>query len=896
VLLVTGEAGVGKSRLLAELIEVARGGRLRVLPGRAVEGGGAYRPVAEALLRGGAGDVDPAAVPAPYRLALGQLLPGWAAGAAGEPEPGVDPVLVLGEGVIRLLCGLAGEPGCVVVLEDLHWADADTFALLEYLAGRLLDFPLLVAGSARDDESGSVAVGRLAAVDAVRSLALSRLAPAEIAALAGARSAGRLPAGELAAVVARAGGLPLLAEELVDEATGAGARWTTAATAVPRTMAALVRRRMALVTPAQQSCLTVAAVAGTDLDWELLPAVLGEPAGLVLAAARAAVNAHLLDDDGSQLRWRHALIREAVVAALLPPERAVLARRVAEELLARGRGEDAARAAELLAAAGQRDRAVTLFLTLARRDREAGALRRAGQFLDQAVTTGAAPAAVATERVAVLTLTGRVGEALEAGAAVLPSTGGEVHAELCLRLARAAVMARRWRDAEAYVERAGRPGDPRSLVLTADAAFGAGQIWRAGCLAAAAAARAEKCEAPAVLCEALVIAGRVQRLRDPVAAKRAFARAAQVAAEHRLVPQQVAALIGLGTVELLESESSTALAQAKDLAAAAGLPGQAAAAEVVMFDQVIVEHGPPAVEASARALLERGTRLRLPDVQAASALAVALARAAAGDPAGMEAALAQLPPSAGSPGLAMLAPAVRALPLLLAHDLSGANTLLDAALTPLAAHRSAAPLHQFGLWALLRTAVDDRGEAAREVLRTLPAALRPANRGALHYADAIAAGRAGRPGDAVALLGAGDADLARLAWLHRLLRLLVLEAAVADGWGDPVPVLRRDLAGHERAGERQLARTCRGLLKRAGAPTRRGRGTTPVPAALRAAGVTTREMDVLALVSTGMTNAEIAARLFLSPRTVETHVASLLAKLGAADRRQLRGRAGTQTP
>jgi DNA-binding NarL/FixJ family response regulator len=69
-----------------------------------------------------------------------------------------------------------------------------------------------------------------------------------------------------------------------------------------------------------------------------------------------------------------------------------------------------------------------------------------------------------------------------------------------------------------------------------------------------------------------------------------------------------------------------------------------------------------------------------------------------------------------------------------------------------------------------------------------------------------------------------------------------------------------------------------------------------VPAALRAAGVTSREMDVLALVSTGMTNAEIAARLFLSPRTVETHVASLLAKLGAADRRQLRGRVGAQTP
>jgi len=211
-------------------------------------------------------------------------------------------------------------------------------------------------------------------------------------------------------------------------------------------------------------------------------------------------------------------------------------------------------------------------------------------------------------------------------------------------------------------------------------------------------------------------------------------------------------------------------------------------------------------------------------------------------------------------------------------------------------HRVAAPLHQFGLWALLRTVVDDRGAAARDVLRGLPAALRPANRGALHYADAIAAGRSGRPDEAVALFARGEADLARVAWLHRLFRLLVLEAAVADGWGNPVPLLRRDLAEHEQAGDHQLARTCRDLLKRAGAPTRRGRGTSSVPGALRAAGVTSREMDVLSLVTAGLTNAEIAGRLYLSPRTVETHVASLLAKLGASDRSQLRTRVAALTP
>jgi DNA-binding NarL/FixJ family response regulator len=68
-----------------------------------------------------------------------------------------------------------------------------------------------------------------------------------------------------------------------------------------------------------------------------------------------------------------------------------------------------------------------------------------------------------------------------------------------------------------------------------------------------------------------------------------------------------------------------------------------------------------------------------------------------------------------------------------------------------------------------------------------------------------------------------------------------------------------------------------------------------VPGALRAAGVTSREMDVLGLVTAGLTNAEIAGRLYLSPRTVETHVASLLAKLGAADRGQLRTRVAALT-
>ena len=170
--------------------------------------------------------------------------------------------------------------------------------------------------------------------------------------------------------------------------------------------------------------------------------------------------------------------------------------------------------------------------------------------------------------------------------------------------------------------------------------------------------------------------------------------------------------------------------------------------------------------------------------------------------------------------------------------------------------------------------------------------MRNTNRAALAYADAIAAGRAGQGDVASAHLAAADALLAGQPWWRRLLRLIALEAAVVDGWGDPVPALRADLAVFERDDEHQLARTARDLLRRAGEPTRRGRGSAPVPPALRALGVTSREVDVLMLVADGLTNAEVGERLFLSRRTVESHVARLLAKTGAASRAGLRAFTG----
>ncbi|GAA1021648.1 hypothetical protein Aple_072390 [Acrocarpospora pleiomorpha] len=204
----------------------------------------------------------------------------------------------------------------------------------------------------------------------------------------------------------------------------------------------------------------------------------------------------------------------------------------------------------------------------------------------------------------------------------------------------------------------------------------------------------------------------------------------------------------------------------------------------------------------------------------------------------------------------------------------------------------AALVPHWGMWALLRTVLTDRDTEARETLRPSPAMMRVVNRAGLQYADAVAEGRTGQPERAAALFADADQALAEHHWWRRLLRLLALEAAIADKWGDPVPELRVDLDAHVRAGEHQMARICRDLLRGAGAPTRRGRGLAPVPAGLRAAGVTSREMDVLGLVAEGLTNGKIAERLVISRRTVDTHVANLLAKTSSAGRSELRTIAG----
>jgi DNA-binding CsgD family transcriptional regulator len=881
-LLVAGEAGIGKSRLLAETARLARGQGMTVLEGHAVQGGGAYRPVAEALLRG----VRSAGVPdtpelRPYRGVLARLLPDLSAGAADAPEPGVDPAVVLGEAVLRLIAALGGPQGTVVVLEDLHWADPDTLALLDYVAGAVFDLPVLVVASARDDARTTARLDPLARRPGVTMLRLDRLAPADVAALAAALSPDDLP-GEatLLGLIERSDGLPFLVEELLAALPDAP---------LPPSFAMLVAGRVAGLSDESRRLVSTAAVIGTDVGWDLI----GEAAGLnpttIADAARAAVEAHVLVSTEGRLTWRHALTREAVAALLLPPERTATARRVADLLLARGGPDDESHAADVLAAAGLDESAAGILVRLAQRDLARGALRSAGDLLDRAQSAGGAyRPAWTVARVRLLALVGDVPAALRIGESAVDRLTGDAHAELCLQLGSTAIVGGRWAVAQQYADRAGRPDDPRTSVILADAAYGAGDPRRAGVHAVKAIEDAERTGDGASLCAALIAQGRSLAHRDAAAADATFRRAVQTAAEKGLTPLRVSALIGLATGHADEEPVPAVLESARELAVEGGLLAQVTALDLLLADFHFAAFGPAASEPYARRAADGAARLRLSPSVALSSILVAACRAGLGDAEGAEAWLRR---SAAQEHATVEAragiPFARALLALVEGDLVTAERLATEAGTRLYAHPSASPLIYFGLWVVLR-AVGGDGGAAAKAFSQLPQKRRRVNRASVGYALAVAAGRAKRRAEAAALFAEADAEFAGHDWWQRLLRMPVLSAALDDGWGDPVPLLRADLDFHEKYSAPQLARAYRDLLRRAGAPTRRGRGSSTVPQNLRAAGVTSREMDVLALVADGLGNAEIAERLYLSRRTVETHVAHLLTKTGARDRAGLR--------
>jgi DNA-binding CsgD family transcriptional regulator/tetratricopeptide (TPR) repeat protein len=324
--LVGGEAGIGKTRLVAELADRCRATGARVLVGGCLPAGGdglPYAPIVEALR------------PLPTELgggAVRQLIgPSWAELARLLPslgEPASGPAGQAAQArLFELLLGLLGRLGeqapLVLVVEDLHWADRSTRQLLAFLARNLRFERLLVVVTYRSDEPHPDRLGPyLAELDRggrVERLELDRLdRAATVAQLTAILDTA--PAADLVeAVFARSEGNPFFTEELL-AAVRAGSD------ALPATSRDLLQGRIDGLPDQPKQVLRVAAVAGRQVSHRLLAAVAGLDDQQLEGALRQVVAQQLLVTGPGEggYRFRHALLWEVVDARLLPGERARL--------------------------------------------------------------------------------------------------------------------------------------------------------------------------------------------------------------------------------------------------------------------------------------------------------------------------------------------------------------------------------------------------------------------------------------------------------------------------------------------------------------------------------------------------------------------------------------------
>jgi DNA-binding CsgD family transcriptional regulator len=889
LVLVTGEAGAGKSRLVREAAATAAEAGVSVLLGRAVPSGEPYRPLVEAL-GGGLRDrplPDDDAL-RPYLPVLAALLPDAAAGGhRAEPRGGA----VLGEAVLRLLTALAGGQGALLVLEDLHWVDPDTLTVLTYLAHAAAAAPLLVVGTSRDEQGLPAPLLELVQVTGATVLPLGRLGPAEVRAVVESCLGGRPPEEVVAFVTEHADGLPLLVEELLTGLGSVGAldpagRLRGPLTpAVPRTFAASVRQRLEDLDPGARTVVQAAAVLGRRFDWSLLPEVTGRPAAEVLAGLRAAVRSGLVEaGEGDEFAFRHALTRDAVADDLLPPERRALAH-AAAEIVEHRDPEAYALAAGLRALAGEDERAARLSVAAGREAAARGALRTADLLLTRAAALATDPALVTEAERALLPVLAAAGDAERALALGVRLLSGGT--DVRLELAEIAATAERWDELQLHLDALDPAADPEVGVLAARLAHARGEPARARAMAEEALATARTRGAWATACHALEVIGRAARLTDAAAARDAFAAAEALAAEHDLPLEQVSALHELGTVDLLADGSTERLERARGLAADAGALLLAATLDL-QVSAGLLNRDPARGLAVAQRSADVARRLHVERLTGTATCFQAIGHALLGhadqaDRAAAEA-LALMPDDLDVN--AAIWGSVRAHRALLDDDQDRLRECLDTAMDFLRRSASTTPTPVRGRWALVRTIAGREDAAAREEAR--PSSVNWENAALLGYADAVAAGRRGRRAEADALLAPADAALARLPWWRHRVRLLVADSALADGWGDPVGWAREALPTFAGRNETRLASRCREVLRRAGAPVPRpGRGDTPVPDRLRAVGVTSREVDVLRLLGDGLTNTAIAQRLVLSPRTIETHVANLATKTGTRNRAEL---------
>ena len=931
--LLSGDAGVGKTRLLQELGERARERGWQVYVGHALDLGDSalpYLPFSELIDRVAARNPEiveqlGTTYPDLARLQpVRRVLGSGAAAPAGEADRAQ-----LFEGVQALLEQLAADLPTLVVVEDVHWADRSTRDLLTYLFTRPFAGPVAIVASYRADDLHRrhplrAQVAEWSRLGGVDRLSLGPLGDEEVRALVGELDPAATER-ETREIVARAEGNAFFVEELVGAAAGGPDRW------VPEELADVLLVRLDRLDDTAREVVRTASVAGRRVTHSVLAEVTGLDDDDLDGALRHAIESHVLVAGDGVYSFRHALLGEAVYDDLLPGQRARLHARYAAALSSgRARGT----AAELARHALQ---ANDLDTALA-------ASIRAG---DEAATIGGPDeAAMHFERA--LQLLADPQRSLPEGDTVVRVAEATVSA-----LMAAGQTERAGRVARDQLERlpAGGSDDDRARLLTAEAvALGlldSSEAPDAVPVSEQAVAASEKAEPPL---RARVLANHAQVLHwcgRHEDAERWGLEALAFAERHNLPKIASAVVTTLSSLGKSgdPDQFRTAVRAAIDRAVASG----ALAAELhgrYVLARSFQDAGEwPEAEVAFRSVVERAERSGQPwapyAFESRHQLAWVLSLLGRWDEA--------------LDLLRIAAPGAPPLPYAALDSLRLAIRQARGEQVPRRVHRSSWSVDGFvvifAAGVEIRAAETATAAVARydEAVAALTRIWGPRFAGRVRLAatalgrladvvgDAPAAARAGIGVDAARLLddaatARGEAEDGRgwgpegQAWSQRAVAeamrvrwLCGHDAPTAEellaAWREAerlfaafghvhelavvrtvlAEVLRStgDLAGvRATAGLARTAAVTLGaapLLRRldalgvAGAPDS-SPTSSPSSAGAPTPSLTAREAEILALVAEGRTNGEIGKRLFISTKTVSVHVSNVLAKLGAASR------------
>ena len=355
---VAGEAGVGKTRLVTELLARVRAQEALALAGGCLnvgEGVVAYAPLVEAL-RSLGGAVDQAElerVLGGARAELARLVPelGGPVEAGVQAAPGAVALMPgrLFELLLGVLHRLAERGPLLLVVEDLHWADQSTRDLLGFLVRNLRAGVALLL-TYRSDELHRrhplrPFLGELDRSGRTERLELGRLGRRELGELLAGILGEPAPAALVGEILARSEGNPFFAEELLASRVGSAG----GSAELPEVLRDLLLARVEALPQATHRLLQVAAVAGRRVDHHLLAEVAAQPSERLVELLREAVAHRVLVVDGGSgaYAFRHALVQEAIYDDLLPVQRPPLHAAYARALAARIDGQGDAGAAEL---------------------------------------------------------------------------------------------------------------------------------------------------------------------------------------------------------------------------------------------------------------------------------------------------------------------------------------------------------------------------------------------------------------------------------------------------------------------------------------------------------------------------------------------------------------------